>query len=240
MAAVLKKMNKEIVVGSNQPYLFPYIAYWQLINLADIFVISDSMQYIKKGYINRNNFLLNGQSHRFSLEVLGVHENTLISEVNVGRNGRKILATISHAYKKAPFFKDVFPMMEDILLNDEKNLARYIGRSIIKISHYLAMDTQFIYLSELQGETTLKAQARTVDICKKVDASQYVNAIGGRSLYDKETFLEEGMDLSFLKTDEVKYKQYYNEFVPNLSIIDVLMFNSKESIKEMLKAYTLV
>ncbi len=233
-------MNKEIVVGSNQPYLFPYIAYWQLINLADIFVISDSMQYIKKGYINRNNFLLNGQSHRFSLEVLGVHENTLISEVNVGRNGRKILATISHAYKKAPFFKDVFPMMEDILLNDEKNLARYIGRSIIKISHYLAMDTQFIYLSELQGETTLKAQARTVDICKKVDASQYVNAIGGRSLYDKETFLEEGMDLSFLKTDEVKYKQYYNEFVPNLSIIDVLMFNSKESIKEMLKAYTLV
>lgn len=229
-----------MIVGSNQPYLFPYMAYWQLINLSDVYVISDSMQYIKKGYINRNNILLNGKSHQYSLEVLGVHEKTLINEVEVGRNARKIISTITHAYKKAPYYSEVFPMIGDILASDEKNLARYIGHSIKEIATYLEMGTKFIYLSELQGETSLKAQARTIDLCKKVNATQYVNAIGGRHLYDKNSFHTESMTLSFLQTTEHKYKQYFNEFIPNLSIIDVLMFNSKKTIKEMLDRYTLV
>jgi len=231
--------KEEIIIGSNQPYLLPYIGYWQLMNLADTYVISDSMQYIKKGYINRNSILLNNQAHRFSLEVIGVHEETLINEVTVGNNARKIVSTISHAYKKSPNFANVFPMIEEVLLNKEKNLARYIGNSIEVIANYLEMNTQFIYLSDLQGETSLKSQDRTVDICKRVNASRYVNAIGGQHLYDKETFLAEGMDLSFLKTSEFEYKQYYNEFIPNLSIVDILMFNSKETIKGMLEAYSL-
>lgn len=240
MSAVLKKVNPEIIVGSNQPYLFPYIAYWQLINMSDVFVISDSMQYMKKSFINRNNILLNGRSHRFSLEMIGVRETTLINEVKVGNNARKIAITISHAYKKAPYFQDVFPMIEAILLNEEKNLSKYIGNSIQTITKYLGIDTQFIYLSDLQGETSLKAQARTVDICKRVNATQYINAIGGQSLYDKETFDEEGIELSFLQTKEFKYKQFYNDFIPYLSIIDVLMFNSKEKTKEILNKYSLV
>ncbi len=241
MSAVLESVNQEIIVGSNQPYLFPYIAYWQLINMSDVFVISDSMQYMKKSFINRNNILLNGKSHRFTLEMIGVHETTPINEVKVGKNARKIAITISHAYKKAPYFKDVFPMIEDILLNEENNLSKYIGNSIKTISQYLNIDTQFIYLSDLQGETSLKAQARTVDICKRVNATHYVNAIGGQNLYDKDTFLNEDMELSFLKTNEINYKQYYNqEFIPHLSIIDILMFNSKEEIRKMLNAYSLI
>ncbi len=229
-----------MIVGSNQPYIFPYIGYWQLINLADIYVISDSMQYIKKGYINRNNILLNGQIHRFSLEVLGVHEDTLINGVSVGRNRKKISSTISHAYMKAPYFKDVYPVIKGILLNEEKNLARYIGHSIVEIAKYIEIETKFIYLSDLQGETTLKSQDRTIDICKRANASEYINAIGGQHLYNKEDFLNEGMKLSFLKTDEIVYKQFYNEFIPNLSIVDILMFNSKESVQEMLQNFTLV
>lgn len=229
-----------MIVGSNQPYLFPYIAYWQLINMSEVYVISDSMQYIKKGYINRNNILLNGKEHRFSLEVTGVHEDTLINEVLVGNNARKIVSTITHAYKKAAHFDEVFPMLESILLNKEKNLAKYLGNSIKEIARYLDMNTQFVYLSDLQEETSLKAQARTVDICKRAKASRYVNAIGGQHLYDKEAFLKEGMELSFLQTNDCKYKQYYNEFIPNLSIVDILMFNSKEAVKEMLSGYSLV
>ena len=229
-----------MIVGSNQPYLFPYLGYWQLMNMSDIYVISDSMQYIKKGYINRNSILLNGKAHRFSLEVLDVHEHSLINEVRVGRNAKKIVSTVAHGYKKAPNFNVVYPMIEEILLNEDSNLATFIGYSIQKIAQYLKMETEFVYLSDLQGETLLKAQARTVDICKRVKASQYVNAIGGQSLYDKETFFKEGIDLSFLQTKEISYQQYYNEFVPNLSIIDVLMFNSKEDVIEMLGAYSLV
>lgn len=228
-----------MLVASNQPYLFPYIGYWQLIHLSDTFVISDSMQYIIKGYVNRNYILLNGERHRFSLEVMGVSGTSLINEVKVGNNARKIVNTIKLNYKKAPHFNEVFPMIEALLLNDEKNLARYLGHSIQEIANYLGMDTKFIYLSELQGETTLKSQDRTIDICKRVNADKYVNTIGGQSLYDKESFKEAGMELAFLEVADVEYKQFYNDFVPHLSIIDVLMFNSKEEINTLLNKFVL-
>lgn len=228
-----------MLVASNQPYLFPYLGYWQLINLADVFVISDSMQYIKKGYINRNSILLNGQSHRFTLQVKGVHEGTLINQVAVGDNAKKISATLKHAYRKAPNFQEVYPVLEQCLHNEEKNLAKYIGNSMKSISKLLGLNTDFIYLSDLQGETDLKAQARTIDICKRVNAEHYVNAVGGQNLYDKESFQNEGMKLSFLETADVKYKQFYNEFVPCLSIIDVLMFNSKAQTQNLLQQYVL-
>jgi len=229
-----------MIIGSNQPYLFPYIGYWQLMNASDIYVISDSMQYIKKGYVNRNYVLLNGERHRFSLEVVGVHGDTPINEVKVGNNSRKIISMLSHTYKKAPHFDSAFPIIESILQNDEKNLAKYLGNSIQVIADYLDMNTKFMYLSDMQGETSLKAQARTIDICKRASASQYINAIGGQELYDKESFLKENIALSFLETGDVNYKQFYNEFVPYLSIVDIMMFNSKDTIKEMLKVYTLV
>ncbi len=228
-----------MLVASNQPYLFPYIGYWQLMNLADSFVISDSMQYIKKGYINRNYILLNGERHRFTMEVMGVHGTSLINEVGVGKNARKIESTIKHAYKNAPYFNDVFPIINDLLHFQEKNLARYLGNSMQGIANYLGMKTKFVYLSDLQGDTELKAQNRTIDICKRMQADKYVNAIGGQSLYDKDSFKKEGMELSFLEVADVKYKQFYNEFVPHLSIIDVLMFNSKVQTKQLLEQYTL-
>ena len=230
----------KMIVGSNQPYLFPYIGYWKLMNASEVYVISDSMQYIKKGYINRNSILLNKQKHLFSLEVLGVHGDSLINEVTVGSNARKIVNTFKHAYQKAPFFTDVYPLIEEILLNDEKNLAKYLGNSIEKIAHYLDMKTTFIYLSELQGKTSLKAQARTIDICKRANATHYINAIGGQDLYDQTSFESEGIKLSFLDSKGSEYKQYYNEFIPNLSIVDVMMFKSKNEVKKMLNQYELV
>ncbi|WP_345975318.1 WbqC family protein [Sulfurimonas sp. HSL3-7] len=229
-----------MTVGSNQPYFFPYIAYWQLINRVDIFVLSDSMQYRKKGYINRNDILIDGKRHRYTLEVLGVHTGKLINEVCVGHNAKKILKSISNAYKKAPYFNEVYPMLEEICLNEEKNLAKYVGFSIERIARYLEMDTKFIYLSDLQGKTALKAQERTIDICKRLGADQYINAIGGQKLYSKKVFKEHGIKLNFIKTESVQYKQFHNAFLPNMSIIDIMMFNSREEIKVMLQKYVLI
>lgn len=229
-----------MTVGGNQPYLFPYIGYWQLMNISDIYVISDSMQYIKRGYINRNNILVDGKRHLFTLEVSGVHSKTLINEIKVGNNSKKIIKSIFHAYKKAPYFDEVYPLIEQIVLNDEKNLAKYVGYSIERVAQYLDMDTKFIYLNDLQGETSLKAQDRIIDMCKRLNADHYINAIGGQILYDKEDFLKEGMKLNFLKMGDIEYKQFGNEFIPNLSIVDVMMFNSKEEIKELLNKYVLI
>ena len=227
-------------MGNHQPYLFPYIGYWQLINLTDIYVIADNVQYIKKGYINRNYILNNRKPHRFTLEVQGVHLGIPINEVRVGNNAKKILKTIFHTYTKAPYFSDVYPMIEEILLNDEKNLARYVGYSIENISDYLDMDTKFIYESDLDVDYSLGAQSGIINICKILNTDQYINAIGGQELYKKEDFEKEGIVLNFLKTEEITYKQFNDEFVPNLSIIDVMMFNSKDEIKNMLEGYKLV
>ncbi len=229
-----------MIVGSNQPYLFPYIGYWQLMSISDVYVISDSMQYIKKGYINRNSILVDEKRHLFTLEVLGVHSNTPINEVKVGNSAKKISKSIFHAYKKAPYFNIVYPIVEKILLNQEKNLAKYLGYSIETIADYLGIETEFIYLSDLQGETELKAQSRTIDICKRVNATEYINAIGGVELYSREDFLKEGIELTFLKSGDIKYKQFNSEFVPNLSIIDIMMFNSQEEIKNILTKFNLI
>jgi len=229
-----------MVVGSNQPYFLPYLAYWQLINHVDVYVISDSMQYIKKGYINRNNILIEGKAHRFSLEVLGVNSKSSISEVRVGNNRKKLLKSFFHSYKKAPYFEEVYPLIESIVLNEEENLGKYVGNAIEKVAAFLGISTQFIYLSTLQGETTLKTEKRTIDICKRVEAKQFINAIGGVELYSRENFLAENIELKFLKMDRVSYKQFNNEFVPCLSIIDIMMFNSKSQIEILLKKFTLV
>ncbi|GIT98076.1 WbqC family protein [Sulfurovum sp. TSL1] len=229
-----------MTLGCNQPYFFPYIGSWQLINIVDIYVISDSMQYIKQGYINRNNILINQNRHLFTLEVLGVHRRSLINEVKVGRNARKILKSIFRAYRKAPYFKEVYPLLEEILLHDEKNLAKYVGYSIERVAQYLDIDTKMIYLSDLQRETALKGEDRVIEICKRLNADCYINSIGGQGLYTKENFLKEGIELNFIKTEDIEYRQFNNEFVPNLSIIDIMMFNSKEKIQEMLNRYELI
>lgn len=220
-----------MTTGIHQPYLFPYIAYWQLIGAVDCYVISDEMKFIRHGYINRNNILMEGKCHQFSLEVIGAHSGKKISEVEVGNNAKKILKMIFHVYKKAPYFTIIYPLIEKVLLNDEKNLAKHIGYSIEEVSRYLEIDTKIIYLSDMENDYTLKAQARVIDICKRLSTDCYINAIGGVELYDKKKFMQEGIELKFLKSEIQRYKQFDNTFVPSLSIIDIMMFNPQEEIK---------
>jgi len=224
-----------------QPYLFPYIGYWQLINAVDTFVIYDDVNFIKQGYINRNNILVNNKSQRFTLELVGASSNKLINEINVGRNAIKVLKTIKQNYQKAPYFSDVYPLIEKILLNPEKNLAKYLTNTLIAISQYLELNTKFMISSELNKDSNLTAQNKVLNICKVLNATTYINAIGGQELYDREIFKIHDLELRFLETNtDIVYKQFNDEFISNLSIIDVLMFNSISEIKNILEKYKLV
>ena len=224
-----------------QPYLFPYIGYWQLINAVDTFVIYDDVNFIKQGYINRNNILVNNKSQRFTLELVGASSNKLINEINVGRNAIKVLKTIKQNYQKAPYFSDVYPLIEKILLNPEKNLAKYLTNTLIAISQYLELNTKFMISSELNKDFNLTAQNKVLNICKVLNATTYINAIGGQELYDTEIFKIHDLELRFLETNiDIAYKQFNDEFISNLSIIDVLMFNSISEIKSILEKYKLV
>lgn len=229
-----------MTVAIMQPYFFPYIGYWQLINSVDTFVIYDDVNYKNKGYINRNSILVNGKSQKFTLELVGASQNKFINEIEVRNNGKKLLKTIEMAYKKAPFFNEVFPLIKKVLNQKEKNLAKFIGYSLNLISKYLNISTKFIYSSDIEKNNTLKAQDKILDICKKLKATSYINSIGGQELYNKKIFKENGIELSFLESRLIDYKQFQNDFIPYLSIVDILMFNSKNNIKSIMKSYQLI
>ncbi len=226
-----------------QPYLFPYIGYFQLINAVDTFVIYDDVNFIKKGWINRNSILVNNKSFLFSAPLKEVSQNKRINEIFIDTNANwqnELLKTIEYSYKKAPFFSAVFPIINSVLTQNETNLSKFITYSLQTIAQYLTIKTNFIISSDIEKNNDLKGQDKIIEICKKCNATSYINAIGGIELYNTNDFLQQNIQLHFIKTNPIEYTQFKNEFVPWLSIIDVLMFNDVEKVKIMLNNYDLV
>ena len=223
-----------------QPYFLPYIGYFQLIKAVDRYAIADDLNYIKQGWINRNYLLLNGSPFLFHLALIGASINKKINEIYVADDQYKLLKTIEVNYRKSPYFKDVFPLIEGIIRYEDKNLGRYVGNSIIKIAKYLRINTEFLYNSDHECDRLLKGQERVISDCLLYGAKEYINAIGGVELYDQESFRKNDIDLYFLKPKPIEYKQYNHPFVPKLSILDMLMFNSVEQTNEILMQFELL
>lgn len=230
-------------IGIMQPYFFPYIGYWQLMNAVDKYVVYDDVNYIKRGWINRNRILVNGEAKYINLPVLGASQNKRINQVNINLDIKllsKNLRILENAYRKAPYFADSFKILDEIFIIDKDTVSEYIYKSFEILCRYFGIKTELILSSQINKNNELRGQEKILEICRKIGADEYYNAIGGTGLYSKERFTENGIKLHFLKTDEIVYPQFKNEFVPNLSIIDVMMFNSKEQIKDMLGKFTLV
>lgn len=226
-----------------QPYLFPYIGYFQLINAADVFVIYDDVNYIKKGWINRNNILVNGKCFLFSVPLKEMSQNRLINQIEINQGTtwiNDLLKTLVFSYKKAPFFADVFPIIEDVILYEKNDAVKWLCYSLQKVCDFLSIKTFIIISSEIHKNKELKGQDKIIEICKKLKATQYINPIGGLELYDKVVFSRHSISLNFVKSNPIIYQQFKNEFIPWLSIIDVLMFNSPQQIKAFLNQYELI
>lgn len=229
-----------------QPYLFPYIGYYQMINCSDCFVIADDVQFIKQGWIHRNRILLNGAPSMITLPlnkdsyVLKINERSFA--IQEGTKGRStFLNKIVNSYRKAPEFKTVYPLVETIINYDDNNVAKYLINSITEICAYLDIKTEMIIESSFKLSPELDYQDSVIYVCKELKANRYINSIGGMDLYSAEQFKKNGILLKFIKTREsLHYRQYYNTFVPNLSIIDVLMFNSLTKVKALLTEYDLI
>ena len=226
-----------------QPYFFPYIGYFQMLSAVDKFIVYDDINYIKNGWINRNNILLNGNKYLITLPLLEASPFKLINEIQITDKQAqkdKLLKTIHHAYSKAPYFNDVYEIVEKTINHESQNIAQAIAFSFNEIKKYLDLKTEILISSSINKNNSLKAEQKVIDIVKNLEGSTYINAIGGMELYSKERFKKEGIELYFIKMNEISYKQFKNNFVPNLSVIDILMFNSKDETKELLKKYILV
>lgn len=217
-----------------QPYFFPYIGYFQLIAGVDIFVIYDNIKYTKKGWINRNRMLQNGKDVMFSLplksdsDYLDVCERELAADFN----REKLLNQFKGAYRRAPYFAETFPLVEQIVRHEDTNLFRFLHNSIAKTCMHLGITTEIRISSGIAIDHDLKNQDKVLALCEAIGANTYVNAIGGLELYSKETFLARGIDLKFIQSKLFEYPQFGGEFVPWLSIIDVMMFNPLDAIQK--------
>jgi len=221
-----------------QPYLFPYLGYFQLIRAVDAFVVYDDVNYIKGGWINRNSILASGDKQLITLPLQGASPNKLINQVEVG-GSHNIQQSLRHSYGKAPYFDTVYPMLEDILAQTEKNLARFLDFQLRRICDHLGLHPRWHISSALAKDNGLRGQDKVLSICEELGATHYINVPGGKALYDQPSFTARGLQLSFIQPRAVSYRQFGSGFVPSLSIIDVMMFNGVEGTRKLLEDYDL-
>ena len=231
-----------MIMGLNQPYFMPYIGYWQLINAVDVFVIGDDYNYIKQGWVNRNRIQQNKTVQYFGVEVSHPSSFKYIGEHTLAESflPEKKMHLVEAGYQNAPYYEAGAALMEKILNCGETNLADFLEHSIRCVCDYLGITTKIIRSSSLSGNAELKREYRLFHACQQLGADTYINAIGGQELYDYKQFREHGIKLGFIQTGDVQYRQFGRQFIPYLSIIDVIMFNSKEEIREMLNQYTIL
>lgn len=224
-----------------QPYFLPYLGYWQLIEAVEAFVIYDDVNFIKGGWINRNRILIDGKVHYINLPMKGASSNKKINEISVNREEFKhMINVIDAAYRKAPYYEEAMSLIDEIVSYDTNNLAEFVSNSIFVICEYLDIKTKILISSELEKDNSLKGQDKVIDICKRLGADQYINAIGGTGLYNADDFWNSGIQLSFIRGKDISYNQFSMPFFSNLSILDVLMFNIKLDIQGMLNNYDIL
>lgn len=226
-------------VAIMQPYFFPYIGYWQLIQAVDRFVILDDVTYIKQGWVNRNRILVNGSPLWWTLPIQKASSNRRIDELEIVRDPnvrRKLLQTVYLSYKSAPHFSLVFPVLEKILMSDIHGLSSLLRFQMVEICRLLNIDTELVDVAHVPNSEPLTGQDRVLALCKAMNADVYVNLPGGRNLYSAERFESSETHLRFIVPDAQPYKQHRTrDFIPHMSIIDVLMHIGPDAVAGRLK-----
>lgn len=231
-------------LGIMQPYLFPYLGYFQLIQACDKFVIHDDVQYIRQGWVNRNRILVHGKEYLFTFSVTHDDYSKAINqryytgafETEV----RKLLRNIDQSYSKSPGFDSIRALLVRILTASERNVSKFNILSIQAICQYLGIDTEILVSSDLSYEKSLTAESRVLAINQLLGSTHYINPVGGLELYSKEAFLRSGVQLSFLQPTLRPYQQPTSDFYPGLSVIDTMMNCSRDDVRDMLGDFALV
>lgn len=221
-----------------QPYLFPNISYYKLVRHVEHFVFYDDVHFIKGGWINKNNILNNGKSLSFTLPLIDASSNKLIRDVEVYNKEREtplLLKKIKYSYSKAPYFNDAFQLIENVLQTPSNFISDLAEQSIRMVFDYLK---QPVLITKSTNEHFNRngndKTDRLIALIQHLDKNVYLNAIGGKTLYEKDYFKAKGIDLYFVTPSFIPYKQFNHPFVQGLSMIDILMFNSPDNILLML------
>lgn len=215
-----------------QPYFLPYIGYFQLMSAVDRFVLFDNVQYVRQGWINRNRILQHNQPGVITLPLAKDSRFLAINDRHLSDNfiRENLLNQFIDAYRNAPYFHSIFPVVEEIINCSHENLSAYICHSLMILRQMLSLECEIMLSSDVAIDHKLRAQDKILSICSTLGAHTYINLPSGRELYDSESFQRQDINLQFIQPEYVCYRQFGAEFVPWLSIIDVLMFNSKNEV----------
>lgn len=223
-----------------QPYFFPYIGYFQLVNAADKFVFFDDVNFRKKGYINRNEILVSGQKSLFSIPLANASQNSKISEVLMGENflewKNKFLKTLAASYCKSPYYSEVLEVLS--LTFDATNIAEMASKSIMLTMQYLGIERQYKFSSKIDYDRSGDGQSKILSLCSKLETEQYLNAIGGKELYNLDVFSKQGVKLNFIEMETELVAELIGE--PHISMLHTLFNYKPEVIKASLMKYRLV
>lgn len=223
-----------MIMGVMQPYFFPYLGYFQLIDAVDHFVLYDDVTYIKGGYINRNRIINDFSVSYWTMPLHHSSSNRLINEIEFIKEAWvRLLKTLRQNYSKAPYFDCIYNLVCEIAGNAVKTISKLNYVAIKIICNYLEIETP-IYLCSDLDIPRLGRMERLINICNKFNCDVYINAEGGQKLYTKAEFKKKGIDLSFIRMTPTQYKQYSDMPHDYLSIIDVLMFNDKKKVQKYL------
>ena len=227
-------------LGIMQPYFMPYIGYFQLMKAVDKYVVYDDVNYIKGGWANRNHILINGEKEMFTVTLQKASQNKLFNEIVIGDDFKKLMKTLQMNYSRAINFDQTMVLMERIISFPNKQLAVFIANSFREILSYLSVETEILMSSEIPKDNSLRGKDKIIQICEILGADTYYNAVGGKNLYDQEEFREYGITLNFVDSLPQVYSQLHTrEFVSGLSMVDVLMNNTKDEVNRLLDSFQL-
>ena len=216
-------------VAIMQPYFFPYIGYFQLMDAVDLFVFYDDAQFMKGGWVNRNRILREGAPAWWTYPIVREDFRLTIRERRYAKsdaNTASLLGKLEGAYRRAPHYATTQDLVATCFACDDDSVAGFNQAHLADLAKRLGIGCDFAISSQIDHDRTLGGQERVIALSKAVGATRYFNAIGGRALYDPAAFADAGIDLCFVEPGAVAYPQFGDPPVPYLSIVDVLMFNT--------------
>ncbi|MBP7652082.1 WbqC family protein [Candidatus Dependentiae bacterium] len=222
--------NKRIVIL--QPAYIPWLGYFEQLDMADVFIFLDHVQYTKRCWYNRN-YITDKQGNKILLTIplQNIHRNTSIefTELNEEHNDWicRHLKTVKHNYCKTRYFDEVYSLFEKELNNNYKYLGELTISIIERISEYLGYNTQLYKSSDFEFNN--KKEYLMLEICRKFSADVLLTGESGKDLYDYDFFISNGIKVEYQKYKHPVYQQQHKNFVPYLSVIDLLFNYGKKS-----------
>ena len=234
-------MSKKL--GIMQPYFMPYLGYFSLIKHTDVFILLDEVQFIRHGWIERNRILKQSGGWLYiSIPLKSHNQKTTIKDIEINHVTpwkRKILDQLVY-YRNAPYYWDIKKLLEEALSDDAHDITHLNQNCLRKVCEYLGIHTPIEIFSEmgLNIEPVKAADEWALSICKAIPGvTEYWNPPGGKSFFNAEKYERNGIEIKFQKVELLNYSQKSEPFIPGLSIVDVMMFNDKYIINEMLDRY---